>query len=359
MSQHPSNIPTLPASGNATLAAQNNQVAAPASAIASADQQRAIAEVQAALVIAASRPRDEIKARERLITACSRLNLAKRALYEYERGKEPISGPSIRLAEAAARAWGNMTYGFREMSRDQGKSEVEAYAWDLETNTKAMRQFAVKHWRDTKKGGYALKDERDIYELVANYAQRRVRATILEIIPGDVIEDAVRQCEITMNAEVGDIKEARKNMLAVFQPFGVLQEHIEARLGHRLDAIQAGEILRLWKIYNNIKDGVSKPEDWFDMTIKPADAATAAKAEELKGRLAKENAKPAAQDAHAAESPSGEQATLAANAPERGSTTQIPCPNLDGALVDAAQCPSCPSYTDASGMFCPSWQGEK
>lgn len=358
MSQHPNPLP-LPDSGNAALAAHNNQAAAPVSAVASTDQQRAIAEAQAALVIAASRPRDEIAARERLLTACSRLNLAKGALYEYERGKETVSGPSIRLAEAAARAWGNMTYGFREMSREQGKSEVEAYAWDLETNTKAVRQFAVRHWRDTKKGGYALKEERDIYELVANYAQRRVRATILEIIPGDVIEDAVRQCETTMKAEVGDIKEARKNMLSVFQPFGVLQEHIEARLGHRLDAIQAGEILRLWKIYNNIKDGVSKPEDWFDMTLTPADAATAAKAEELKNRLAGKAAKAAAQDAPANETPTGEQAAKAVNAPEQTAASRLPCPNRDGALVDAAQCPSCAGYTDASGALCPAWQGEE
>ena len=36
------------------------------------DQARAVAEVQAALVIAASRPRNELRARDRLLQACQR-----------------------------------------------------------------------------------------------------------------------------------------------------------------------------------------------------------------------------------------------------------------------------------------------
>jgi hypothetical protein len=58
------------------------------------------------------------------------------------------------------------------------------------------------------KGGYQLKDERDIYELMANQSQRRVRAAILEIIPGDIIEDAVSECEKTMKANVGNVTDA-------------------------------------------------------------------------------------------------------------------------------------------------------
>ena len=45
-----------------------------------------------------------------------------------------------------------------------------AYAWDLESGYYDERQFQVRHWRDTKKGGYAIKEERDIYELVANHS---------------------------------------------------------------------------------------------------------------------------------------------------------------------------------------------
>lgn len=236
-----------------------------AEGILATDQARAVAEVQAALVIAASRPRNELRARDRLLQACQRVNLASGALYQYNRGGTAVSGPSIRLAEAAARAWGNMTYGFRELSRRTGESECEAFAWDLETNTKAVRQFSVRHRRDTKKGGYDLTDERDIYELMANQAQRRVRAAILEIIPGDIMEDAVAECEKTMKANVGNVAEASAKLVQAFADMGIPRESVEKRLGHRIDAIQPAQIIAFRKIYASIKDGMSEPKDWFEL----------------------------------------------------------------------------------------------
>lgn len=57
-----------------------------------------------------------------------------------------------------------MEAGVKELSRSNGVSECLAYAWDYETNYRDVRTFTVRHWRDTREGGYALKDERDIYE---------------------------------------------------------------------------------------------------------------------------------------------------------------------------------------------------
>ena len=227
------------------------------------DQARAVAEVKAALVIAASRPRNELQARDRLLQACQRIGLASSAMYKYIRGGSTVTGPSIRLAETAARAWGNINYGFRELSRSAGISECEAFAWDLETNTKAVRQFTIRHRRDTRSGGYDITEERDIYELMANQAQRRVRAAILEIIPGDIIEDALDQCERTLSANVGNVVEAAKKLVDAFAAMGVTREAIEERLGHRIDAIQPAQILEFRKIYTSIKDGMSESKDWF------------------------------------------------------------------------------------------------
>ncbi len=256
--------------GAPALAATQSLVSPVRSSLAATDQQRAIAETQAAMVVAQSRPRNESLSRDKLLNACQRASLASGAVYQYPRGNQSVSGPSIRLAEAAARAWGNMIYGFRELSRGEGNSECEAFAWDLETNTKAVRQFAVKHWRDTRSGGYALKDERDIYELMANQAQRRVRATILEIVPGDIIEDAVKQCEETLKASVKDLKAAVAGVADAFAKFGVSKAAIEKRLGHRLSALQPAQIISLRKIHTSISDGFSTPEDWFEMDTQPS-----------------------------------------------------------------------------------------
>lgn len=235
-----------------------------------AESSRAVAEVQASLVIARANPRDEVRVRDRLFQACERVNMAASAIYEYQRGGMKVSGPSIRLAEVAARCWGNMNYGFRELDRRDGVSEVEAYAWDLETNTKVVRQFAVKHIRDTRQGGKRLTGERDIYEMVASQAQRRVRACVLEILPGDMIEQAVTKCEKTLLAalpEGKDMADTIKAMVEAFKKFGVDRKSIGNRLGHHLtpDATTPSEIVGLQKIWMSLNDGMSDPSDWFDV----------------------------------------------------------------------------------------------
>ena len=154
-------------------------------------------EVQAAMVIAKKFPRDEFLAIEKIKRSCQRQTLAEQAIYSYPRGGQNVSGPSIRLAEAMAQTWGNIDYGVIELNQNNGSSEMMAYAWDLETNTRVTKIFAVEHKRDTKKGAYKLEDSRDIYEATANFGARRMRACILGVIPGDVVDMAVTECKKT------------------------------------------------------------------------------------------------------------------------------------------------------------------
>lgn len=283
--------------------------------MADATSQRAIAEVQAAMVIAKRFPRDPIQAMDRILNACTRPSLAEAALYQYSKGGSDVSGPSIRLAEAIAQQWQNIQFGFTELTRGLDHdgvaySEVEAYAWDLETNTKRPLVFRVRHWRDTKKGGYAIKDERDIYELVANQAQRRVRACILGVIPGDVVEAAANQCDITLKSKADTSPEAVQKMVAAFAGFGVTKEQIEARIQRRVDAIQPAQIVGLKKVYASLRDGMSSPEDWFDAVAqddeqkKPQGQADAIKSK-LRERVQPQQTAPA-NDAPATAEQSGE-----------------------------------------------------
>jgi hypothetical protein len=175
------------------------------------------------------------------------------------------------LAEVLAQNWGNLQFGIRELSQrttpNGGVSEVQAFAWDLETNTLQSKTFQVEHVRFTRKDGKKrLTDPRDIYELIANQGARRLRACILGVIPGDITEEAVKQCEKTM--ESGDerpLVERIRSMVLAFEELGVTQEVIEKRLGHNVDATIATEIVTLQKIFRSIKDGMAKPEDFFDL----------------------------------------------------------------------------------------------
>ena len=254
---------------------------------------RATQEIQAALVIAQRCPRDEIKLRVKILDACKRYELAQVAEYEYSRGGTKITGPTIDLLRAIANRWGNIRHGWTETERYNGVSSVRAFAWDMQTNTQAERTFKVKHWRDTREGGYELKDERDIYELLANGAARRVRACLEEVIDSDVVSAAVDQCRVTLKTGGGKelLKDRAVGMVDAFKEFNVSQEMIETRLGNKLDAVSENQFASLKRVYKALRDGVGKVEDYFkppasapqfDEPAKGAGTAAEAK-EKLKG----------------------------------------------------------------------------
>jgi hypothetical protein len=242
-------------------------------AMVAVEQTRAIAETQAAMIIAKRFPRNQIEAMDRVLQACSRPSLAESALYEYSRGGTAITGPSIRMAEALAQSWGNIQFGIRELEQRNGESTVEAYAWDVETNTRQVKAFQVPHKRHTKQGSYALTDPRDIYEMVANQGARRLRACILGVIPGDVIDAAVRQCEVTLKSKMDITPDFIQSVVEAFAPFNVTKEQLEKRIQRRMDTLTPALAMQLKKILNSLKDGMSAPADWFEAAQVEGDAA--------------------------------------------------------------------------------------
>lgn len=230
---------------------------------------RAAQEVQASMIIAKKFPRDETAAYDRIMKACKRPALAECAVYEYPRGTEKVSGPSIRLAEALAQNWGNLDFGVIELEHNPNSSKIMAYAWDLETNTRQTKIFDVKHERHTKKGSYKLTDPRDIYEMAANQGARRLRACILGVIPGDIVDAAVAECDKTLAGNNKEpLSDRVRKMVSAFTEHGVTSQMLEMRLNHSLDIITESELVKLGKIFNSIRDSMGKREDFFDISEK-------------------------------------------------------------------------------------------
>ena len=224
-------------------------------------------EVQAAMVIAKKFPRDEVDSFNRILRSCQRRSLAESAMYEYPRGGTKVTGPSIRLAEAMAQNWGNLDFGITELEQRNGESQVMAYAWDLETNTRQVKIFSVPHMRSTKKGNVPLTDPRDIYEMVANQGARRLRSCILGIIPGDVVDAAVAECQKTLTTGNTEplIDRVRKGIKMFEDKFSVTQEMIEKYIGCKSEAFSENDMLRLNNVYRSLKDGMAKREDFFEI----------------------------------------------------------------------------------------------
>jgi hypothetical protein len=228
---------------------------------------RQMQEVKAMVFMAKQYPRDISQSYQRIMMACERKLLAESAAYQYPRGSEKVTGPSIRLAEVLAQNWGNMDYGVVELEQKPGESVAMSYAWDLETNVRQAKIFTVKHERHTKRGINKLTDPRDIYEIVANQGARRLRACILGVIPGDIVDKALQKCQQTL---MGDTKEPLLDRLNVVldafnKTFGVNTEMIEKHFGYKLSAFTEQDLVNLRKIGTSLRDGMAKREDYFDV----------------------------------------------------------------------------------------------
>jgi hypothetical protein len=264
---------------------------APRSDLADIETTRAQQEVQAGFLMAKQFPRDEQKAVERIIRSCQRKSLAEKAVYAFPRGGTQVTGPTIRLAEVLVQQWGNINFGYRELAESAGMTMVLAYAYDLETNARAEKTFHVKHVRDTKSGPKTLTDRRDIYELIANQASRRIRSCILQIIPGDVVEIAMEAAAVALEeAEGTNIKDRQAAIVKAFSQFEVTPEMIESKFGKKISALLPADIVVLRRIYQGLKDGMSRVEQWFD--ISPTE-----KAKEAVSKAAKKTKKKATKSA--------------------------------------------------------------
>jgi hypothetical protein len=241
---------------------------------------RAIAEAQGKLVIAKRFPRDEVAAYANAMRACQRRSMAEKAFYSFPRGNQTVEGPTIRFAEELARCWGNIDYGIKELSQDDGKSEMQAYAWDLETNAQSVQNFTNHHQREVKNKMQTLTSQRDIYENNANMATRRLRSRILAILPSWYVDDAIAECKKTLAGKNNEpLIDRVKKMVAQFERFGVSQEQIERRLKRPIATMNADDFVEYIGIFNAIKGGESKVSEWFEAEKIASDLTDALKGE--------------------------------------------------------------------------------
>lgn len=241
---------------------------------------RAIAEAQGKLVIAKRFPRDEVQAYNRVAQACQRKGIAEKAFYSYSRGGQTVSGPTIRFAEELARCWGNIDYGIKELSQDEGKSEMQAFAWDLESNAISTQNFTNPHIREAKGTAKLLTSQRDIYEINANMGARRLRSRILAILPTDLVDMAINECKNTLAGNNDEpLIDRVKKMIVAFGKIGVTQDQIEKRLGRKVDTMTIDDFTDYIGIYNAIKQGESKIAEWFEAEKVASDLTDALKGE--------------------------------------------------------------------------------
>lgn len=248
------------------------------------EQSRAVAQVQAAVFIAQQCPRDVPSALIEMRDSCNQMRLAEKAFFRYSRGSGQITGPSIHLARELARCWGNIDYGLTEMLRDDqhGQSEMQAYAWDLQRNTRNASTFIVPHKRDTKTGVKALTDMRDVYENNANNGARRVREAIFNVLPRWYTDEAQELCAKTLQNGGGEPLPKRiTNCIERFAELKISVDQLEEKVGAVTGKWSAIDLAQLTVVYGSIQRGEVKAEEEFTpRRITSAEILTASPAPE-------------------------------------------------------------------------------
>ncbi|AWG57935.1 hypothetical protein [Mycobacteroides abscessus] len=227
----------------------------------SVEQSRAVAEVQSAVIVAQQIPRDMQRAEAEMRDTCNRSAMAKQAFYQVpNRG----NGASVHLMRELARVWGNVQYGVNELHRDdsRGESEVQAWAWDVQTNTRSTRTFIVPHARMSKGRRQELTDLGDITNNNNNAGARAVRECINAILPKWFTEAAQDICKATLeNGEGVPLPKRIEDMIAGFRAIGVSQAQLETKIGKKRGAWDAGDVAQMGITYTSItRDGYDKAE---------------------------------------------------------------------------------------------------
>lgn len=237
-----------------------------ASQAAVVEQSRAVAEVQAAVVVAQQVPRDTRRAEAEMEDACKRKALAERAFYSVpNRGR----GPSVHLARELARIWGNVQYGVHELSRDDaaGESEIIAFAWDVQANTRSSRTFIVPHQRMVQKKRTDLTDLGDVYLNNQNIGARAVRECIFTVLPDWYVEAAKDICARTIKEGDGKpLSERLTAMVGTFKAIHVTERQIADRLGKKRGQWDAGDLAAMTVVYQSISRGETTIGDEFPTT---------------------------------------------------------------------------------------------
>lgn len=235
------------------------------------EQSRAVAEVQAAVVVAQQCPRDLARAEAEMAASCGRLALAERAIYRVTNRGE---GPSVHLARELARIWGNVTYGVHELRRDDeaGMSEIQAFAWDVQANVRSTRTFQVPHQRMAGGKRKALVDLTDVYLNNQNIGSRAVRECIFTVLPTWFVDAAEARCRQTLRDGDGKpLAERINDAVAAFESQGIRQAQLEDKIGRKRGQWDAGDVASLAVLYQSLQRGDVTVAEEF-----PTDRVTAA-----------------------------------------------------------------------------------
>lgn len=267
------------------------------------------AEIESRFAMASYNPRAQMEVRSRLLKDCDRPEFAEVAAYAKPVGKKNgqmqyATGPSIRFVESALRAMRNVDVSTTTYYDDDDMRIVQVQVTDLESNVTHKKQLTIAKTverRFLKKGQESLGERVNSYGdtvytvrateddmLLKESAQvaKAVRTMGLRIIDGDLVADAMKRCQRTLqNQDASDPKAAIKRVVDAFERINVSPGDLQQYLGHAVEKTSPAEIDDLRGIYAAIAGGETT---WSAVMAEAViDADEASEAEQTTKKAAK------------------------------------------------------------------------
>ena len=232
------------------------------------------AQVQARYIVAQGKPRDWDVVRQRILADCERPAFAESAMYKKPMGNDTVTGLSIRFAEAAQRAMGNLMPERLLIYDDYAKRIVRLCMTDLESNVTHYKDLILDKTVERKNGkGRKIVSQRmnsygDIVYIVeatedelltkeSAISSKIERQLTLKILPGDIQDEAKRAVRETLTkADKADPKAAKNRLIDSFDDLGIRVEDLkEFLVVESLDTVQPKDLKMLREVYTAIKEG--------------------------------------------------------------------------------------------------------
>jgi len=217
------------------------------------------AEVDVAIATAKRYPRSvaefQRQARE---LACLNEDVAKECFYHLPRGKG-IEGPSIRLAEIVAYAWGNLRVGARIIEETNAYVTAQGVCHDLERNVSGSAEVRR---RITDKHGKRYSDDMVIMTMNAACAIAR-RNAILQVVPRAMVTEIETSARRVAVGDAKTLASKRDAVVKLFQKAGVGKDRLEAYLQKDVGEIGLKDLEILQGMFTAIKEGTSSVDDLF------------------------------------------------------------------------------------------------
>jgi hypothetical protein len=222
-------------------------------------------EVEAQLDAAHKYPRSITAfVKEATAMATTNVEIAEACMYSLPRGGKIITGPSVRLAEICASAYGNLQYGARIADVEEKEVVAVGAAWDMQKNNRCTIE---SRRRITKKNGTRYDD--DMITVTGNAAASiALRNALFRVIPRAHVMTVYEAARRVAVGDASTMEKKREDLFARFQKMGISKERVLARLEKKgLEDIGLEDFEHLIGLGTAIKNGELSIEEAFPAQV--------------------------------------------------------------------------------------------